>query len=133
MLDRLAPIIRERIGDAPYSVRTVAPRDLLHPGRMDVMAPYIYAKHRRLGVDSLYATHLYTAHMLAFNGAREYGSNKAGIGNFLCRFDALLDSIARDGYRAELGPVPVGRGGVLMDGAHRLAACLAPEIGRAHV
>jgi GT2 family glycosyltransferase len=125
MLDTLAPIIRDRIGAAPYTTRWVQPRDLLSPARMDVMADYIYAKHRRLGVDGLYARHLYAAHIQAFNGAREPGSDKAGTDAFMGRFDDLLDSIERDGYQEAFGPVPVGQGNVLMDGAHRLAACLA--------
>ena len=125
ILDTLAPIIRDRIGAAPYTTRWVQPRELLSPARMDVMAAYLYAKHCKLGVDSLYAKHLYAAHIMAFNGAHEAGSDKAGIDTFLSRFNDLLDSIATDGYNEALGPVPVGLGGVLMDGAHRLAACLA--------
>lgn len=103
---------------------TVDPRTLLSPARMDVLAAYIYAKHRALKVPGLYAAHLYAAHMLAFNGAREPDSDKRGLGMFFDRFHALLDSVERDGYRDDAPAIPVGAHGVMTDGAHRLAACL---------
>lgn len=103
----------------------VNPRTLLSPNRLDVLAPYLYAKHRELGVQGGWARRLYANHMLHFNGCREPdGSGKAGLQAFLDSFHAVLDSVKRDGYRDDAPAIPIGHNGIMVDGAHRLAACL---------
>ena len=106
-------------------VTQVSPRSLLTPKRLDVMALYLYATHRELGVEGGWARRLYANHMQHFNRCREPdGSGKAGLSAFLASFHSLLDSVKRDGYREDAPPIPVGINGIIVDGAHRLAACL---------
>jgi hypothetical protein len=99
--------------------------DLLHPDRFDLLAKYIYAKHKPLGVACSWHRELYLDHIRVFNGLVENdGSGKLGEDGFIEAFDQLLVSISRDGFTSNTGCIPISRNGALLDGAHRAAACL---------
>jgi len=98
---------------------------LLNTNRFDLMAKYIYAKNRLLGVESDWATQLYDDHIRVFNGHHENdGSGKKTIFDFLKAFDLLLDGIKDNGFDESISLVPIDNQNVIIDGAHRLAACL---------
>jgi hypothetical protein len=94
--------------------------------RFDVAAKYIYAWARTQGLDLAWAKNLYEEHIRIFNGFYECdGSGKQGKEAFTTAFDRTIDSIATDGFDPKNSVVPVTRDGHLIDGSHRIAACLA--------
>src|SRR5690606_22869506 len=109
-----------------HAVRVCPPADLLSPDRLDVMAKLIYARARRAGVATDWSRSVYREHLRVWNGFREEdGSGKRGFAAYREAFDRLLDAFARGGFDPSLGLVPASRNGVILDGAHRLAAALA--------
>ncbi len=116
---------------------TLEPKSLVTSMRFDIMAKYIYALHHELAVQSDWATRLYSEHLQVWNNrkeccpkdifhyycAKEYVA-KNGIESYTNCFKSLLDSIKKDGLDAEKSIVPIGNDRSLIDGAHRVAACL---------
>jgi FkbM family methyltransferase len=109
-------------------VRTgvVDPLELVTPARFDLAIKYLYARHRELGVQSSWARELYHAHIRAFSGGscREGDGTKQNIEDYFRAFDSLLDDVKARGFDPARSLVPVAAGHVLIDGAHRAAACL---------
>jgi hypothetical protein len=105
-------------------VQTFDPHRLIHPKRFDLLAKVIYAKHREKGVACQWPRALYVEHLRVLNGCHEQIPHKDGIDDFVRGFDDLLDSVRQYGYSSDVPPVPVGRDGSLLNGAHRVAACL---------
>ena len=104
---------------------TFKPSDLLTPCRFDLLAKYLYAKHKHIGSAMEWATHVYKEHLRAFGGFHE--GDHSGKNNFLSfkeSFDKVLDAIQQDGFIDDISLVPIGRDRVIIDGSHRLAACL---------
>ncbi len=111
-------------------VEWVDPHALLHPGRMDVIAKYRYARlllgapveHGRFDAEDVYLRHV-----LFRTGGAEPGdeARKGDLAAFARQFAALVASMGTRGFDpAE--PIPVARRtGRLLNGAHRLAAALA--------
>jgi hypothetical protein len=127
IIDKIHPNNRHLIPDEVV-VEDVLPYDLLfHPKRFDAMAKYIYAKHWKLGIDSDWARRLYLEHLriIAPGYTEGDGSEKKGIPAFIKAFDEILSSVAAKGFDPELNVIPVNEEGVIIDGAHRLAACAA--------
>lgn len=130
----VGPIVAERlhphtlkfvpIGDENIVIDT-RPEELVTWQRLDIMAKYIYARHRDLQLDCDWAFRLYDKHLLAFNQYREgKGDEKNGLDEFVHTFHGILDSIRARGFDEELSLIPLGRGKVIIDGSHRVAACL---------
>lgn len=97
---------------------------LLHPCRFDLMAKYLYIKHKQKQTN--FFVEMYHKHLLTFNGCLEFAdptvmksSEKTNIQDFINHFDNLIKSITHDGFDNEY-PIPVGRNGVIINGAHRL-------------
>ena len=110
------------------TVETLDPWELMRPHRIDIVAKYIYARHRALNIDSLWAKRLYAAHIRIMNGAKEGdGTGKEGIESFVDAFHGIIDSIGEDGFDESVSLVPIDRNNVVIDGAHRVAACLLHE------
>jgi hypothetical protein len=107
---------------------TVAePTTLLHFKRFDVMAKLIYAQHRAWGMLSDWAEKIYLTHLRVFNQFVEVLPLKDSPAQFLEAFNSILDSIDQHGFLPTLSVVPVGSDGAILNGAHRLAACLVHE------
>lgn len=104
---------------------TVDPKTLLlNPRRFDLLAKYIYAKHRHLGIQSNWAARLYDEHVRIFNDFAEGDlSGKVGKEAFFDSFHDILTSIESRGFLARESLVPVSSSGTVIDGAHRVAAC----------
>ncbi len=100
------------------------PLSLVHYKRFDLMAKYIHADHRRWAIKSPWARQLYLTHIRVFNNFYEEEPPKDGPDDFINAFDDLLDSVRDDGFLAQRSAVIVGNDGVLINGSHRLAACL---------
>jgi FkbM family methyltransferase len=123
--EKIRPNIRALIPPGNYTIKQMDPIQLLHPKRFDLMAKYLYAQHRHLNIKSDWAKRLYLAHLHVFNGFHEPdGTGKTGPQAFLNAFEGILDSIQRSGYKDSHSLVPVGRDDIIMDGSHRVAACM---------
>jgi len=105
--------------------RKIDPITLFTCSRFDIVPKFIYAEQREINIDSTWYKNLYEAHLRVFNGCHEGDySSKSGLENFTKTFDALLDSIKVNKFAPHLSLVPTGHNGVVIDGAHRVAACL---------
>src|SRR6185503_5475725 len=92
--------------------------------RFDVMAKCIYAKHYWLAVRSPWAKELYLEHLRVMNNFQEIIPCKTSPQDFLNSFQTLLDSVHARGFDPGQSRPRIGRNAVLIDGAHRVAACL---------
>lgn len=103
-------------------VETV-PLDLVSPRRADLMAKYIYARHRDWKSSCRFGHEIYHRHLLVWNAFWEHDPPKRCFEDFRDAFDRLLDSIRQEGFNASF-PVPLGLNGAICNGAHRTTACL---------
>lgn len=103
---------------------------LLTPARFDIVAKHIYARWDAEQRTSDWGRVVYRNHILAINGGVESKSDtlspnkdytKVGLEDFFSQYDALLASIKQHGFNPKYA-VPVRHDGVLLDGAHRVAA-----------
>ena len=100
---------------------------LIHPCRFDLMAKYLYIKLKDKKLKTDFFKELYHKHLITFNGCNEFpdrtvgetGLSKTNIYIFLNTFDSLINSIKNYGYD-EKHPIPVGKNGIIVNGAHRL-------------
>ena len=101
------------------------PLELLNGWRFDVMAKYVYAKFRERGYESRFGAELYREHVRVWNGFHERdGSGKQGEEAYFSCFHEVLDSVKNGAFDNQRSLLPLGDGDILLDGAHRLAACL---------
>jgi len=122
---KIRPNIIKLIQGHQTYIKNMEPRDLLNPFRFDLVAKYIYARHKILNIDSQWALRLYTEHLRVFNGIAEPdGSGKTGVTEFVSSFNNTLNSIYTAGFVAKKSLIPVGHNYILLDGSHRVAACL---------
>lgn len=120
------------------AVEWVDPREILHPRRMDVAAKYLYAR-RLLGEPPFHsgyaAEDVYLRHILFRTGGAEPGdeARKGSLAAFASQFARLVAAVKRHGFDAA-HPIPVARRtGLLLNGAHRLAAAFAAGVERVPV
>lgn len=109
-------------------------RTLINPGelklhaRFDLPAKVAFAEALLKGRGEAWSEELYAAHIRAFNGFFEHHEGvlvKRSKDDFVESFRSVVRSIAEHGFRQDLDPVPVSSDGVPINGAHRVAACIA--------
>jgi hypothetical protein len=101
---------------------------LLKWQRFDILAKYIYALHKLGNIESNWGKFVYLEHLRVFNGGVETdGNGKDGYDKFVQSFDSLNNSM-KDGFSSEISLVPIGIDGVIIDGAHRVAAAAARKL-----
>ncbi|PKN03274.1 hypothetical protein CVU75_03105 [Candidatus Dependentiae bacterium HGW-Dependentiae-1] len=98
--------------------------DLLTSWRLDIIARYIYAKQRELGVQSKWHRELYGAFLAVLTDSKELWPAKNCFEDFLNSFHTLIDSIKKDGFNLNTSCIPINSKKLILDGAHRVAACL---------
>lgn len=105
-----------------YTIERVKARSLLSPLRFDLFAKLYYARHRY--DDSTQAHRVYIEHIKAFNpDGREPGrDDKTSFEEFTNTFDSLLDYFKDNDFDETKSIVPVSSDGIILDGAHRVAA-----------
>ena len=103
-------------------IRRVEARSLLKPQRFDLFAKLYYIKN--FSTRNEEALRVYSEHIKAFNpDEREPGRNdKNGIQNFVSVFDSLINLFKNADFDERISIVPVDKNGVILDGAHRVAA-----------
>jgi len=111
--------------ETEHETELLPARRLLTPGRFDVMAKVIYAKHRAMGGGMPWATRVYREHLRILSGFEEGdGLGKTCFEDYLVSFDRLLDSMESGGFNPGTSLLPVGNDFRIIDGAHRLGAAL---------
>lgn len=127
---RLNPHLLTRITlPLELTVNQVNPQTLLSMNRLDVIAKYIYAKSYLKGCADGWPLDLYREHLRVFNNFTENDcSGKQTFEDFLSSFKQLIDSMRTQGFDDSQSLIPVDTDGVIIDGAHRLATCLALEL-----
>jgi len=103
------------------------PAQLLSSRRFDVIIKYLYLKYRDLGVHVDWVKDIYIDHIRAFSGGKFRegdSSGKDSLEKYFSAFDAITDSVKRLGFNDENSIVSASDEKVIIDGAHRLAACL---------
>jgi len=103
------------------------PEQLLACCRFDVSIKYLYLKYKYLGINLNWPKQMYTEHIRAFsNGTFEEGdfSKKDTIEKYLDTFEVIASSIKQSGFDEGKSILPLSNEKVIIDGAHRLAACL---------
>ena len=105
--------------------KEIAPLDLLQWNRFDVMFKYLYGLSRKKGWDTDFFESMYHHHIKIWNGYSEYDDeSKNSFTLFRSRFDNLLDEIEEKGFDSARSLVAVADNKYLLNGAHRLSACL---------
>lgn len=97
--------------------------DLVSPQRADLMAKYIYAKHREWQTSCQFGRNIYYYHLKVWHRFYEENPIKQTFTDFKLAFDNLLDSIKNGGFNSSYA-IPLGENGVICNGAHRVTSCL---------
>ncbi len=105
-----------------FEIKTVNARELLSVYRFDLFAKLFYARHRDENPEL--AREVYLRHIKAFNpDGREPGrTDKQSFNDFIQAYDRLLDYFKDHNFDASKSIVPVSFDGIILDGAHRVAA-----------
>ena len=107
------------------AIRRVAASALLHEAHFGFAAKHLYARLSDGGLAPRWARKVYDSHLYAFNRFNEDdGSGKQGAEQFRRRFDSLLASIEHEGFDGTRTVVPMTKDRFVLDGGHRVAACL---------
>ncbi len=103
-------------------LKTIPARKLLVGERFDLFAKLFYIKKRKS--NPLQATQVYAEHIKAFNpDLKEPGrDDKNSVEDFTSVFDQLIDTFEHGEFDSTVSIVPIDSRGVILDGAHRVAA-----------
>lgn len=98
----------------------------LHRARLDVCAKHAYARLIGQSPHLEWAIKVYTSCLMAVNGGREAKPTKHNVDDFVRHFHVVLQSIKHDGWRADKEGIPIAPEDkfLILNGAHRLAACI---------
>jgi len=101
------------------------PMDLIQSTRFDIVMKYLYGVAYANGWRTQFYEDLYKNHIQVWNNFSEYDNDKKqSYEAFKSVFDDLLDEINLNGFDASQSLVPVEDGIYVINGAHRVAACL---------
>jgi hypothetical protein len=105
-----------------FEIKTVRARTLLNVHRFDLFAKLFYARKRE--ENRSLALEVYLKHIKAFNpDGREPGrDDKTSFDDFVATYDKLLDYFENNEFDRTRSIIPVTSDGVILDGAHRIAA-----------
>ena len=122
----------------PATVVWVDPKTLLHPDRLDIAAKAFYANALlgRLSHCSLVDAELcYLKHIQFRTGGQEPGdeTRKGSLNSYKVQFIELIESMRRDGFLEEFAIPVAKKTGLILNGAHRVAAALCLGIKRVPV
>ena len=111
------------ITESNTTVEWVSAISLLNSSRFDLFAKIYYIENRIVNKKS--ALHVYEEHIKAFNpDLKEPGrDDKNGLDDFVSAFERIIYEVNIKGFDAGKSLVPVTEEGLILDGAHRVAAC----------
>lgn len=110
-----------RVGDEFW----LEPVELLSNNRFDIMAKYIYAKYYLNQYQTAWHVSLYKEHIGKWNNFYEGDPLKKGLKSFLDTFHRLLNNLQAKGFDPQAEPVPINSQGCILNGSHRVGACLS--------
>lgn len=105
-----------------HTIATINARELLNFQRFDLYAKLFYIENYH--VNKELATKVYEEHIHAFNpDFREPGrDDKNSCDDFIISFDKIIAHFREHDFDDNVSIVPVDRNGIILDGAHRIAA-----------
>lgn len=105
-----------------YQIKTVKARTLLTSNRFDLFAKLYYIANRIENYDK--AIKVYKEHIKTFNpDLKEPGrTDKNTVEDFIKVFDNLISEFNETEFNDDISIIPVDSKGVILDGAHRVAA-----------
>ncbi len=105
-------------------------RLLISLRRLDVLIKYWYAKAFLNDEETVPENirRFYRDMVLVSNGGIEPDRSKRGLEQFESSFQELIADLRARGFNASATPVSLSRDGSLLEGGHRVAACLALDI-----
>lgn len=111
-----------QLKDKSCYIHSIPARLLLKPQRFDLFAKLFYI--RNVSRNENLAMRVYSEHISAFNpNGREPGrDDKNCIQDFISVFNRLIDHFKDNDFDESVSVVPVDKNGVILDGAHRIAA-----------
>lgn len=102
------------------------PIDLLTHFRFDVLIKFLYAKSKLRNYKTNFFKEMYKEHLRLWNGFNEYNNPfKNSFESFDDEFNKILESIKINGFDSSISDIPAVDGKYIVNGAHRLASCLA--------
>lgn len=107
-----------------YEIEYVNARELLVPGRIDLIAKYKYIEAKEKGYNCKFINELYDKHIEAFSAGsyNEPGNDeKNSIKKYIDTFEVLIKNIKKSGIDETISVIPVGKNNEIMNGAHRTA------------
>lgn len=110
--------LRDHVG----RISRIPARSLLKPQRFDLFAKLYYIDNIESNKEQ--ALRIYVEHIKAFNpDGREPGrDDKNGVSDFVDAFNQLISRFKQEDFDETQSVVPVDKNGVILDGAHRVAA-----------
>ena len=106
-------------------IKNKRPIELLNGNRFDVLFKYLYGLSLERSWDTDYYRKMYRHHLEVWNNFSEYdNAEKNFFESFDSSFQELLQDVKAHGFDSEKSSVPVSDDKYLLNGAHRLAACL---------
>lgn len=124
IIQRLQPhtVSIYHLTDDMVEEQVVDAKNLLTPSRFDLFAKLYYIRNRKDNPTE--AERIYKEHIKAFNpDLKEPGrEDKNGVDDFVSSFNQLVDQFETQDFNTEISLVPVTEDGVILDGAHRVAA-----------
>jgi FkbM family methyltransferase len=127
-LDKTAHLLHPSLLKTEYfretglSSSVVSAQQLIKPQRFDLLIKLIYGRSLIERWNTGWPETLYCEHIAAFNGFKEDAS-KIGKDAFVKDFTSLVLDIQLNGYSADQSIIPSDDKGIILDGAHRTAAC----------
>jgi hypothetical protein len=107
----------------PSSIKE--PAELFRWNRFDIAFKYLYGVARERGWKTAYYEEMYKHHLGIWNNFSEYDNPaKTGFESYRSDFDDLLDEIGASGFDPGKSLVPIQDDTYVLNGAHRVAACL---------
>jgi len=106
-------------------IKNKRPIELLNGNRFDVLFKYLYGLSLERSLDTDYYHKMYRHHLEVWNNFSENdNAGKSSFESYDSSFQELLQDVKAHGFDSERSSVPVSDDKYLLNGAHRLAACL---------
>ena len=100
------------------------PIDLVSTYRFDLIIKYLYAKSIINNYKTSYFQEMYKEHLYKWNGFKEYDNpNKNTFEAYDSDFNNIIGSI-KNGFDPNISLVPIVENKYIVNGSHRVAACL---------
>lgn len=100
--------------------------ELITHFRFDLVLKYLYAKSIVKNYKTNFFKEMYKKHLELWNGFVEYDNpNKCTFESFNNEFHKIIHSIKEEGFNSQISKVPILDERYMVNGAHRVAACLA--------